>query len=353
MQRAIRTRERVGADESVQISAPHKSRIAAVHRSPASLLNLPKLAIPAEVGFDRTERDYARLLLLFWEEGIKPKKAGPVLAMANQVISQWIKPQVKDLAAVAQWSAHVGTFSEYSFESRETMTGPLRIGISLDIARGRFMEKHLGKIEAGTKELGEAAIFWITRASYRTLDAFTPATAHSAAEYIWWQGESNEAEWKEMLETEGYDQESIDGLIGPDKFKAAFPEWVLNPQKKDLASLAPKSREGKKVLEILREMEAIDDESGPMLPWVLPDEHDRVYWGAYLGWKEEGCAVFRLLDDHFEMANQGGDYLTELHGVEDIPLEAEAFKKWKCRMEKGFRMLNLLDQLILLTSEEF
>ena len=52
------------------------------------------------------------------------------------------------------------------------------------------------------------------------------------------------------------------------------------------------------------------------------------------------------------MANQGGDYMTELNGVEAIPLEAEAFKKWKCRMEKGFRMLNLLDQLILLTTEE-
>lgn len=310
---------------------------------------MPKLAIPAEVGLDRTERDYARLLLLFWDEGIKPKKAGAVLNMVNDVLAQWIKPQVKDLAVMTSWSVHVGTFGEFEFS--EGTVGQLRMGVALDIARGRFMEKRLGKVEADTKGLGEAAIHWITRAGYHTMDVMTPEVARDIAEYLWWQGENDEQAWRENLSFEGYEQEDIDSMIGPAKFEASFPSWVLKPAEPNLAALKPKTNDGKKVLEILREMEAIA-EPGALLPYLLPDSHDRIYWGAYLGWREDGCAVFRLLDDHFEMANQGGDYMTELNGVEVIPLEAEAFKQWKRRMEKGFRMLNLLDRLILLTTEE-
>lgn len=350
MQRASRSRERTGASESFRHAAPRKSRTAAVHRAAAPLLSLPKPAIPAEVGLDRTERDYAKLLLLFWEEGIKPKKAGPVLAMANDVLTQWMKPQVKDLAVVTEWSVHVGPFAEFEFSGEDTF-GPLRMGIVLDIARGRFMEKRLGKIEADTKRLGEAVIYWIMRVGYHTIDVFTPEYARQTAEYLWWHGESDDEAWKENLGFEGYEPEDIEFMIGPKKFDESFPGWVLNPSKQNLATLKPKTADGKKALQILREMEAATEDR-PLLPCVLPDSHDRVYWGAYLGWREEGCAVYRLLDDHFEMANQGGDYMTELNGAEAIPLEAEAFKKWKRRMEKGFRMLNLLDQLILLTTEE-
>lgn len=350
MQRASRSRERIGAGEPFRQAAPRKSRTTAVHRSTPSLLSLPKPAIPVEIGLDRTEREYAKLLLLFWEEGIKPKQAGPVLTMANDVLAQWIKPQVKELKAMTEWSAHVGPFSEYEFDG-EAAFG-LRMGIALSDGRGRFMEKRLGSIEADTKGLGEAAIYWITRASYQTIDAMTPAVARERAEYLWWQGETDELAWRENLGFEGYEQEDIDAMIGPSKFDASFPGWVLNPAKQNLSRLKPKGSDGKKVLEILLEMEAIAEERA-LLPYLLPDMYDRVYWGAYLGWHQEGCAVFRLVDDHFEMANQGGDYLTELNGIEAIPLEVEAFKQWKRRMEKGFRMLNLLDQLILLTTEEF
>lgn len=350
MQRASRSRARTRANESFAHAAPRKSRTAAVNRSPAPLLSLPKPAIPAEVGLDRTERDYAKLLLLFWEEGIKPKKAGAVLNMANDVLAQWIKPQVTDLKAVTGWSVHVGPFSEHEFRGEDAF-GPLKMGIVLDIVRDRFMEKRLGKIEADTKGLGEAAIHWITRAGYQTIEVLTPEVARYMAEYLWWQGESDEESWKENMCLEGYEPEDIESMIGPSKFDESFPKWVLNPTRQNLATLKPKTADGKKVLNILREMEATI-ENRPLLPCVLPDSHDRVYWGAYLGWREEGCAVFRLLDDHFEMANQGGDYMTDLNGVEAIPLEAEAFKQWKRKMEKGFRMLNLLDQLILLTTEE-
>lgn len=270
--------------------------------------------------------------------------------MANDVLTQWIKPQVKDLAAMTEWSVNVGPFAEFEF-SGEDAFGPLRMGIMLDIVRGRFMEKRLGKIEADTKGLGEAVIHWITRAGYHTIDVMTPAYARDLAEYLWWHGESDEESWKENLDDEGYEPDDIESMIGPAKFEASFPRWVLKPAQPKLSRIKPKTADGKKVLNILREMEAISEKHA-LLPCLLPDSHDRVYWGAYLGWREEGCAVYRLLDDHFEMANQGGDYMTELNGVEAIPLEAEAFKKWKCRMEKGFRMLNLLDQLILLTTEE-
>lgn len=351
MQQASRTRKRDCARESFE-PAPHKGRIAAVHRAAASLLSLPKPTIPVEVGLDRTERDYAKLLLLFWEEGIKPKKAGPVLAMANDVLDQWLKPQVKYMAAITGWSISVGTFSDFIFDDGEP-NGALRLGVVLSDTGGRFMENRLGKIEAKTKGLGEAALYWLTRAGYRTIDVLTPEVARGVAEYLWWQGESDEKEWKENLLLEGYEQENIDDMIGPTKFDSSFPSWVLNSAKPDLSALAPKSHGGKKVLEILRELETFDEQSS-LLPWLLPESCDRVYWGGYLGWRAEGCPVFRLLDDHFEMANQGGgDYMTELNGVEAIPLDAKAFSEWKLRMEKGFRMLRLLDRLILLTTEEF
>lgn len=272
-----------------------------------------------------------------------------MLTMANDVIAQWIKPQVKNLVAMTEWSVHVGTFADFDFSEGEP--GQLRLGVAMDTEPGRFMEKRLGKIEANTKGLGEAALHWLTRAGYQTIDILTPEVARDSAEYLWWMGETAEKGWREALGFEGYEQKDIDSMIGPAKFEASFPSWVLKPAKPNLAALKPKTNDGKKVLEILREMEAIA-EPGALLPYLMPDSYDRVYWGAYLGWREEGCAVFRLLDDHFERANQGGDYITELNGVEVIPLEAEAFKQWKRRMEKGFRMLNLLDQLILLTTEK-
>jgi PRTRC genetic system protein F len=300
------------------------------------------------------ERDYAKLLLLFWDEGIRPKKAGPVLAMARDVLDQWIKPQVKDLAAITQWSIAVGAFSEYEFEDNASNAslGELRLGIVLTDTNVRFMENRIGKIEAETKGLGEAALYWLTRTGYRTINVLTPEVARQVAEFLWWQGESDEQAWKENLLDEGYDPQELEGLIGPKKFDSSFPGWVLNPAKPDLSRFSPKTGDGKKILAILHDMETFN-EPGPLLPYLLPDSHDSVYWGGYLAWHANNCPVLRLLDDHFEMANQGADYMTELSGVEAIPRDADAFQEWKLRMEKGFRQLNRLDQLVLLTTEEY
>lgn len=300
---------------------------------------------------DRTASAYAKLLLLFWEEGIKPKKAGPILDMAHDVLSQWLKPRTKGLRAITAWSIVASTFEDYSFDDNAPPS-TLRLGISTDSPGARYMENRLGKIEAETKGLGEAALYWLARASYRTIDVFTPAAARDVAEYLWWRGETDEKEWKASLLEEGYAEEDIEDMIGPAKFEAAFPSWVLKPKEPNLSRLKPKSDDGKKILSILREIEGCAGQE-PLFPYRLPESFDRVYWAAYLGWRAEQCLVFRLLDDHFEMANQGGDYLTELSGVEVIPLDAEAFKQWKLRMERGFKVLNLLDQLILLTTEEW
>ena len=350
MQQASRSRERTRHCEPRNVGRG-KGRISAIHRAAAPLLSLPKSTIPAAVGLDRTVRDYARLLLLFWEEGIKPKKAGPVLAMANDVMGQWLAPHVKGITAVTEWSIQVGTYDEYTFDDGAP-SGGLRLGIELSDARGRFMENRLGKLETETKGLGEAVIYWLEQAGCLTIDVLTPQSARYFAEYVWWRGETDEKEWREALLEEGHAPEDIEDLIGPSKFEASFPSWALRPTKPDLSALNPTTEDGKQVLGILRQMEGLDGDGG-LFPWRFPESFDRVYWGAYLFWRAEQCPVTRLLDDHFEMANQGGDYLTPLNGVEVIPLEADAFKQWKLRMEKGFRMLTLLDQLILLTTEEW
>jgi PRTRC genetic system protein F len=47
--------------------------------------------------------------------------------------------------------------------------------------------------------LGETALYWLQRASGRTLYALTPQSARDLCEYIHWQGSSDQAEWLEEM----------------------------------------------------------------------------------------------------------------------------------------------------------
>lgn len=348
MQRAGAALERTGACEPSVAKAPNP--FAGLYAS-HPLLSIPRLSIPATVGIDRMEREYANLLLLFWEEGIRPKQAGSVMTMAGDVINQWLNPLVKDLSLLIGWRAVTAGYDRLG-DSYEPGPPGVCLAIDLDGGSVRFMEKRLGKLEKSTKGLGEAALYWAQIAGYRTIEVMTPEVACHVAEYLWWNGEADESEWirfcKEELE---YSEEDVENLIGPKAFRESFPDWVIDPKKPDLSKLDPRSRDGKKVMEILTQMEAYK-EGKAHLPAEMPGGYERIHWGAYLLWKADHCPVIRVIDDHYERANQGGDYMTEIDGYEAIPMDRAGFKKWKARMEKGFEMLNLLDRLLPLISEE-
>jgi len=311
------------------------------------------MSIPATVGLDRMEREYARLLLLFWEEGFRPKKAGSTLTMANDVLDQWLMPQVKNLSILNHWGLKTSAYESLTDEyDSDIGQHGLCLGIDLDGGEVRIMENRLGKLEKATPGLGQAALYWVQMAGFRTIEVMTPEVAFAVAEYLWWNGETDDESWLSFCQEElDYCQEDIENLIGPNKFKASYPEWVVNPKKPVLSRLAPKSREGKKVLDILTRMAALEKKQAALPGW-MPNGYDRIHWGAYMLWKAEGCNVIRVIDDHFERANMGGDYMTELNGYEPIPMEPAEFKKWKAKTERGFEMLGLLDQLIPLVSEE-
>jgi PRTRC genetic system protein F len=68
------------------------------------------------------------------------------------------------------------------------------------------MKDRLTRIETHCPGLGETALYWLQRASGRTLYVLTPQSARDLCEYIHWQGSSDQADWLDEMTLDGNDR---------------------------------------------------------------------------------------------------------------------------------------------------
>jgi hypothetical protein len=165
--------------------------------------------------------------------------------------------------------------------------------------------------------LGETALYWLQRASGRTLYALTPQSARDLCEYIHWQGSSDQAEWLEEMRSMGMTDEDLGDAISPDWYDGHFPDWVLRAKpvldEVALSGIQTHARSGAGQLAVLLDIEQLVADGG-QLPGLEGMEVECVYFGAYLKWDADD-PVDRVFDDFIEYANCASDGYTDLFGA--------------------------------------
>ena len=215
------------------------------------------------------------------------------------------------------------------------------------------MKDRLTRIEAACPGLGETALYWLHRASGRTLYVLTPESARHLCEYIHWQGSSDQADWLEEMTALGMTAEDMAESISPDWYDGHFPAWVIDPRpvldEVALSGLTHASVEVASLASTLLDIERLVADGG-QLPGLEGLDVECVYFGAYLKWDAED-PVDRVFDDFIEYANCASDGYTDLYGAQAVPLDPEGFYVWLQKTGLGLQMLSSLDRLITQIAE--
>lgn len=215
------------------------------------------------------------------------------------------------------------------------------------------MKDRLTRIEAACPGLGETALYWLQRASGRTLYVLTPESARDLCEYIHWQGSCDQADWLEEMTSMGMTAEDMAEAISPDWYDGHFPAWVIHPKPAldgvALSSLVDADAEIASLATTLLDIERLVADGG-QLPGLDGLEVECVYFGAYLKWDADD-PVDRVFDDFIEYANCASDGYTDLYGAQAVPLDAEGFYVWLQRTGLGLQLLSSLDRLITQIAE--
>jgi PRTRC genetic system protein F len=74
------------------------------------------------------------------------------------------------------------------------------------------------------------------------------------------------------------------------------------------------------------------------------DWADSIYFSAYTRWNNDD-AIEEAFDIRINDMNQW-ENVTDIMGVESIPLTPEGVKEWVGRTENGLRLLAMVDQLL-------
>ena len=215
------------------------------------------------------------------------------------------------------------------------------------------MKDRLTRIETHCPGLGETALYWLQRASGRTLYALTPQSARDLCEYIHWQGSSDQAEWLDEMRSMGMTEEDLGDAISPDWYDGHFPDWVLRAKpvldEDALSRIQSSMPEVAQVAAVLLDIEQLLADGG-QLPGLDGMEVECVYFGAYLRWDADD-PMARVFDDFIEYANCASDGYTDLFGAGAVPLDAEGFHVWLHKTGLGLQLLSSLDRLIALIAE--
>jgi len=214
------------------------------------------------------------------------------------------------------------------------------------------VDEKLLELESEFCGLGRTAISIAEQASFRTFTVFSPGVAQDIGSYIYWQGETTDADVIETWMSEGMEEGDWAENFLPSHFREPIPDVFFeggNMSKEELQNIADSNRgntasEVAKV--ILSIMDLLDQKAG--LPNLQRYDADTAFFSCILGISADNDPLSRVIDDHFEWANSDSDRYTAFYGVTQAPFEAEAFQQWRVEMEKGFLLYSKLDQLIRL-----
>jgi PRTRC genetic system protein F len=210
------------------------------------------------------------------------------------------------------------------------------------------MKDSLTRIEAACPGLGETALYWLHRASGKTLYVLTPESARHLCEYIYWQGSCDQEGWLEEMTAVGMTDENMAETISPDWYDGHFPAWVINPKpvldEAVLTGLANAGGEASSLATTLLDIEQLVADGGE-LPGLDGLDVECVYFGTYLRWDADD-PVDRVFDDFIEYANCASDGYTDLYGAQAVPLDLEGFDVWLRKTGLGLQLLSSLDRLV-------
>ncbi|HMW98291.1 MAG TPA: PRTRC system protein F [Flavobacteriales bacterium] len=303
-------------------------------------------------------RRWAMLALRWLEVGELPESAsGLPPTLVQQALVTWINRMVGQLqhigfeAHVAASPAALGYGSLFPDASEDD--DQWYWAIQSEQVEWLGMKDRLTRIETLCPGLGETALYWLQRASGRTLYALTPQSARDLCEYIHWQGSSDQAEWLDEMRSMGMTEEDLGDAISPDWYDGHFPDWVLRAKpvldEEALSRIQSSMPEVAPVAAVLLDIEQLMADGG-QLPGLDGMEVESVYFGAYLRWDADD-PMDRVFDDFIEYANCASDGYTDLFGAGAVPLDAEGFHVWLHKTGLGLQLLSSLDRLIALIAE--
>ena len=125
----------------------------------------------------------------------------------------WINHMVGQLQHIG-FEAHVAASPARHWATDRCFRMPVRTMTSGDWAiqseqvEWLGMKDRLTRIRRSVPVLGETALYWLQRASGRTLYALTPQSARDLCEYIHWQG-SDQTEWLDEMRSMGMTEEDL------------------------------------------------------------------------------------------------------------------------------------------------
>jgi|LakWasM116_HOW13_FD_contig_111_60482_length_6141_multi_6_in_0_out_0_4 PRTRC genetic system protein F len=338
----------------------------------ANVLTLPRVGQKVQTQFNagKTMRNMAGLALNLLRKGyLEESETDDLQTLIKKGTQKWVLEHAGDLKLFdfsismtpdiefLQDIMYEEEFNEMQAELvKETGAYPMFMSIEPGSLAKMTIGAKLQEIEAKVPGLGKTAYYWLATCGGRTLEVYTPWMGTHLAEHIWWYGTDNQEDFAEEIQGYFDDEDDKENLanaleVGPGAWEAAFPVWATKIEKAldekallEIATSEPDSLESnvaRIVLELIKNQDA-------SIPDIRMTQLDPMYNGIYLLWEEHDMSD-RLIDDHFQNVNvNGGEGYAETMALSPIPSKPFHFRKWMAEMEKGFKQLKNIDQLVSL-----
>jgi PRTRC genetic system protein F len=212
------------------------------------------------------------------------------------------------------------------------------------------LEEGITALEAAHIGLGQTALALLTYGSVRSFLVHTPGEARDFLTNTCWYGESDQEGFLAMYDGEG---EEMADMITPNSFdRSVGAKWVSDPkQVLDIDTLQQIANQGNGLasetaallVSIKQSLDAKHEMPG-MREMANGDWADSIYFSAYTRWNNDD-AIEEAFDIRINDMNQW-ENVTDIMGVDSIPLTPEGVKEWVRRTENGLRLLAMVDQLL-------
>lgn len=334
----------------------------------ANVLTLPRVSQKVQTQFNagKTMRNMAGLALNLLRKGyLEESETDDLQTLIKKGTQKWVLEQAGNLKLFdfsIEMTPDIEYFQNIMYEEefkemqaefdKETGAHPMYMVIEPGELAKVTIGAKLQEIEAKVPGLGKTAYYWLATCGGSVLEVFTPWIGTHLAEHIWWYGMDDQEDY--VSELEGYFEDDEENMasaleVGPDAWTAAFPIWATKIEKAldeksllEIATSEPESLESnvaRIVLELIKNQDAI-------MPGIRMTQMEPIYNGLYLHWEENDMSA-RLIDDHFQNLNiNGGEGYAEAMALSPIPSKPFHFRKWMAEMEKGFKQLKNIDQLV-------
>lgn len=245
-------------------------------------------------------------------------------------------------------------FSNYMVGSEEFQVPEdnteLYLIITPNICRWYAIGKKLTEIEIEVPGLGKTAYYWLATKGMDLFGIMTPYFAtQNVAPPQWWFGTENQKDYLEEREAYTEDEDDEWYQPSPDDWKAAFPDYVTNPNATldiDRLKEIANTHSDDSIKQIAALTVRIAEHEKFTLPHVHHTEYQSVYSPVYLLW-EPNDMLNRLTDDFFQTASETMDYYTEDLGLLHIKVDdIQAMKEMLSNLRKGFTQFKNFEQLI-------